>query len=136
MERQPLLAELDLLAKKILESSSCWDQLEHLLRCGSYGHRAVECTANRQSSNKRPASGRKESVVFDPLESGHVVFQDEDGHERPDTAMLDAGVSAYLCGYGPFRNYVSYLRELSFPMKKLKFSRCYGKFRLATCLSC
>ena len=67
-------------------------------------------------------------MVFDPAEAGLVVFQDENGHERPDTAMLDAGASAYLCGYGPFRNYVNHLRELGFPLDQLTFSKCYRKF--------
>ena len=98
------------------------------LRCGGYGHRAAECSVNRQSSNKRTAPGPTESVAFDPVESGHVIFQDCNGHERPDTAMLDPGASAYLCGYGPFRNYVEHLRSLGFPVEKITFSRCYRKF--------
>ena len=73
------------------------------LRCGAYGHRAAECPVNR-SPNKRPApsSASVESVAYDPMETGLVIFQDGSGHERPDSAMLDPGASAYLSGYGPF----------------------------------
>ena len=54
--------------------------------------------------NKRPApsSASVESVAYDPMETGLVIFQDASGHERPDSAMLDPGASAYLSGYGPF----------------------------------
>ena len=100
------------------------------LRCGAYGHRAAECPVNR-SPNKRPApstASAVESVAFDPPETGHVIFQDSNGHERTDAAMLDPGASAFLCGYGPFRRYVEHLRSLGFPLERLEFARCYRKF--------
>ena len=100
------------------------------LRCGAYGHRAAECPVNR-SPNKRPApstSSTVESVAFDPPETGHVIFQDTNGHERTDAAMLDPGASAFLCGYGPFKRYVEHLRSIGFPLERLEFARCYRKF--------
>ena len=82
------------------------------------GHRAAECPVNR-SPNKRPAPSPNK---------GLVIFQDASGHERPDSAMLDPGASAYLSGYGPFKRYVEHLRSLGFPLERLEFARCYRKF--------
>ena len=56
-----------------------------------------------------PSSASVESVAYDPMETGLVIFQDASGHERPDSAMLDPGASAYLSGYGPFKRYVEHL---------------------------
>ena len=84
-----------------------------------------------RSPNKRPApstSSTVESVAFDPPETGHVIFQDSNGHERTDAAMLDPGASAFLCGYGPFKRYVEHLRSIGFPLERLEFARCYRKF--------
>ena len=50
-----------------------------------------------RSPNKRPApssASTVESVAFDPPETGHIIFQDSNGHERNDAAMLDPGASA------------------------------------------
>ena len=83
-----------------------------------------------RSPNKRPApslASTVESVAFDPPETGHIIFQDSNGHERNDAAMLDPGASAILCGYGPFKRYPEHLRSIGFPLERLEFARCYRK---------
>ena len=63
----------------------------------------VQCL---KTGAKRPAAAT-ESVA--QLEDAHVTFQDAQGHERADVVMLDPGTSAFLCGFGPARRYLTFL---------------------------
>ena len=101
------------------------------LRCGQPGHFAAQCPVKPSSSstgggNKRPAPGPTESMVR--LEDAHVTFMDQHGHERHDVTMLDPGASAFLCGYGPLRRYLDYLKACNFPVETIEFNRCCRKF--------
>ena len=57
-----------------------------------------------------------------------MTFLDQHGHERHDVTMLDPGASAFLCGYGPFRRYLDYLKACNFPVETVEFNRCCRKF--------
>ena len=100
------------------------------LRCGKPGHFAANCpvkSSMSSGSNKRQATGLPtESMVR--LEDAHVTFLDQHGHERHDVTMLDPGASAFLCGYGPFRRYLEYLKACNFPVETIEFNRCCRKF--------
>ena len=77
------------------------------LRCGQPGHFAAQCPVKSSSSstgggNKRPAPGPTES--------------------------MDPGASAFLCGYGPLRRYIDYLKACNFPVETIEFNRCCRKF--------
>ena len=71
------------------------------LRCGQLGHWAASCPQNAKGSaspsNKRPAPSTTTT-------EGMAV--DEHGQDHPEATMLDAGASAFLSGYGPFKRYV------------------------------
>ena len=93
------------------------------LRCGQPGHFAANCPVPAKSGVKRPAV---ESMAL--TENAHVTFQDAQGHERPDVAMLDPGASAFLSGFGPARRYLMYLEAQGYPVDEVKFNRCRHKF--------
>ncbi len=61
-------------------------------------------------------------------ESGMVIFQDIDGHERVDCTMLDPGASAFLCGFGPLRRYLEHLGQMGYPLEKIEFVKCCRTF--------
>ena len=94
------------------------------------GHFPANCPvkiSGSSGSNKRQATGPPtESMVR--LEDAHVTFLDQHGHERHDVTMLDPGASAFLCGYGPFRRYLDYLKACNFPVETIEFNRCCRKF--------
>ena len=93
------------------------------LRCGQPGHFAANCPVPSKGGVKRPAV---ESVAL--AEIAHVTFQDAQGHERTDVAMLDPGASAFLSGFGPIRRYLTYLQSQGYPVDDIKFNRCMHKF--------
>ena len=98
------------------------------LRCGGEGHKAVNCTkpakAVATSSTKRQAV---ESMAV-LGESSMVMFEDRDGAERPDCAMIDPGASALLMGFGPFVRYVEHLAQLGFPTETILLNTCDRTF--------
>eukprot|EP00435_Cladocopium_sp_Y103_P054512 s240_g17.t1 len=77
------------------------------LRSGQKRHFAANCPVNNQktSPNKRPAPLTTESMAKHS-EGALVTFMDKHGHEHTDVAMLDAGASAFLCGYGAMSRYL------------------------------
>lgn len=89
------------------------------LRCGQPGHTTVDCLMPRSSANspsRRPAASQSVESMAVGMETGMVIFQDANGHERVDCTMLDPGASAFLCGYGPLRRYLEHLGELGYPL--------------------
>ena len=100
-------------------------------RCGQTGHTSADCPVPRPSSNspsKRPATSQSVESMAVGLETGMVIFQDANGHERVDCTMLDPGASAFLCGYGPLRRYLQHLGELGYPLEKVEFVKCCRTF--------
>ena len=101
------------------------------LRCGQPGHTTVDCPMPRSSANspsKRPAVSQSVESMAVGMETGMVICQDANGHERVDCTMLDPGASAFLCGYGPLRRYLEHLGELGYPLKKVEFVKCCRTF--------
>ena len=101
------------------------------LRCGQPGHTTVDCPMPRSSANspsKRPAVSQSVESMAVGMETGMVIFQDANGHERVDCTMLDPGASAFLCGYGPLRRYLEHLGELGYPLEKVEFVKCCRTF--------
>ena len=65
-------------------------------------------------------------------EQGMIIFEDHNGHQRPDCVMLDPGASAFkvLAGYGPFRRFLQHLKEdCHFPIEKIKMTRGRRRFQ-------
>ena len=58
-----------------------------------------------------------------PEELALLTFQDANGLERPDCAMLDPGASAFLSGYGPFRE------DLGYPTDLIKMTKGRRRFQ-------
>ena len=85
------------------------------LRCGRPRHFAANCPVPSKTGTKRPAAAT-ESVA--QLEDAHVTFQDAQGHERADVAMLDPGASDFLCGFGPARRYLTFLASQGYPHRE------------------
>ena len=101
------------------------------LRCGQNGHTTSDCPVPRSSANspsKRPATSQSVESMAIGLETGMVIFQDVNGHERVDCTMLDPGASAFLCGYGPLRRYLGHLEQLGYPLEKIEFVKCCRTF--------
>ena len=69
------------------------------LRCGQQGHWAANCplSASKGSGVKRPAP-TEGMAQFTEEEEGMIIFEDHNGHQRPDCVMLDPGASAFLAG--------------------------------------
>ena len=91
------------------------------LRCGQPGHFAVDCPVSARSKNqgtKRAAPTESMASHNNKNKEEHVMvtFQDRQGHERLDVALLDPGASAFLCGVGPMFRYIDHLRELGYPV--------------------
>ena len=57
-----------------------------------------------------------------PEELALLTFQDANGLERSDCAMLDPGASAFLSGYGPFRE------DLGYPTDLIKMTKGRRRF--------
>ena len=101
------------------------------LRCGQSGRTTSDCPMPRSSNNspsKRPATSQSVESMAVGLETGMVIFQDANGHQRVDSTMLDPGASAFLCGFGPLRRYLEHLGELGYPTEKVEFVRCCRTF--------
>ena len=108
------------------------------LRCGQQGHWAANCPqppSRSSGGTKRAAPGTPSSNVtegmalHDAPDAAMLMFQDVDGHERPDTVMLDPGASAFLAGYHPFKRYVELLRDWGYPVEELEMVRCERRFQ-------
>ena len=103
--------------------------LKTCFRCGQTGHMSAECPVPRSNSPmKRPATSQSVESMAVGGETGMVIFQDVDGHERVDCTMLDPGASAFLCGYGPLKRYLQHLGELGYPLEKIEFVKCCRTF--------
>ena len=98
------------------------------LRCGQPGHFAANCPVLSKTGTKRPAAATESVAQLIQLEDAHVTFQDAQGHERADVVMLDPGTSAFLCGFGPARRYLTFLASQGYPIEKINFFRCRHKF--------
>ena len=98
------------------------------LRCGSTAHSTAQC--NQTATPKPNSSGNKRQAVESVANAEHglVIFEDRDGHERPDCAMLDPGASSFLMGYGPFLRYVELLRNLHFPVESIVLKKADRAF--------
>ena len=88
------------------------------LRCGQPGHFAANCPVLSKTGTKRPAAATESVAQLIQLEDAHVTFQDAQGHERADVAMLDPGTSAFLCGFGPARRYLTFLASQGYPHRE------------------
>ena len=97
------------------------------LRCGSTSHKTAQCT---QSAGQKPSQGTKRPAVESVanVETGLVIFEDRDGHERLDCAMLDPGASLFLMGFGPFLRYVEHLRGLDYPVDDIVLKKADRTF--------
>ena len=84
--------------------------------------------SSANSPSKRPATSQSVESMAIGLETGMVIFQDVNGHERVDCTMLDPGASAFLCGYGPLRRYLGHLEQLGYPLEKIEFVKCCRTF--------
>ena len=97
------------------------------LRCGSTSRKTAQCT---QSVGQKPSQGTKRPAVESVanVETGLVIFEDRDGHERLDCAMLDPGASSFLMGFGPFLRYVEHLRRLDYPVDDIVLKKADRTF--------
>ena len=102
------------------------------LRCGQQGHWAANCpqgSASKGSSLKRPAPTESMAQLHDD-EHGMIIFEDHNGHQRPDCVMLDPEASAFLAGYGPFRRFLQHLKDdCHFPVETIKMTRGRRRFQ-------
>ena len=64
-----------------------------------------------------------------PEELALLTFQDANGLERPDCAMLDPGASAFLSGYGPFRKLLEHYEDLGYPTDLIKMTKGRRRFQ-------
>ena len=96
------------------------------LRCGQLGHFAANCPVSAHAKNqgsKRSAPTESMAQRNNKNKEDHalVTFQDQQGHERVDVALLDPGASAFLCGVGPMFRYIDRLRELGYLVDTILF---------------
>eukprot|EP00435_Cladocopium_sp_Y103_P026681 s2681_g6.t1 len=107
------------------------------LRCGSSSHKTAQCTqgASKPTPKASPAGPSKRqavegvasSSIADP-ENGMVMFEDQQGAQRPDCAMMDPGASSFLMGFGPFSRYVDHLKKLQFPVHEIVLKKANRTF--------
>ena len=107
------------------------------LRCGSSTHKTAQCTqgtskptpkASPAGPNKRHATeGIAVTSMMDP-ENGMVIFEDQEGSQRPDCAMMDPGASSFLMGFGPLSRYIDHLKKLQFPVHEIVLKKANRTF--------
>ena len=96
---------------------------------GHWAATGPQGSASKGSSLKRPAPTGGMAQRQDD-EHGMIIFEDHNGHQRPDCVMLDPGASAFLAGYGPFRRFLQYLKEdCHFPVETIKMTRGRRRFQ-------
>ena len=102
------------------------------LRCGQTGHWAANCpqgstSPTARSSVKRPATTTEGMAHSD--ETALLIFQDDQGRERPDCVMLDPGASAFLAGYGPFQRLLEHYQDIGYPVDAIKMTKGRRRFQ-------
>ena len=106
------------------------------LHCGSTSHTTSQCTQGSKPTpkaapagpNKRQATeGVASNNLADP-ENGMVMFEDQNGAQRAERAMMDPGASSFLMGYGPFCRYLDHLKKLNFPVHEITLKKANRNF--------
>ncbi|MCG8595304.1 MAG: hypothetical protein MI785_13220, partial [Kiloniellales bacterium] len=57
-----------------------------------------------------------------------VIFEDQEGSQRPDCAMMDPGASSFLMGFGPLSRYIDHLKKLQFPVHEIVLKKANRTF--------